>query len=297
MGVKSQFIDKAGQRFSHLLVVKRVGRDYKRRALFSCLCDCGRTTVIRTDRLPYRTSCANKACEFFQTLRVPRKIKPKSTPESIVRVIRFCACGSEIETRRNLRCRQCVLLGLHRRKREHKPNPNLFEERGNTIVLFVGKKTVTECFIDKVDYEQVRRHRWWALQRRKDRTAYCWTKIAGRKVSLHRFLCPQWPVIDHKDHNGLNNRRSNLREANGSQNLANVKKYRRGSSQYKGVHWSKKEQVWISQITPRGKRKLLGRFTSELEAAKAYDAAATVEFGEFASLNFSGRLGGIQSTA
>jgi hypothetical protein len=89
--------------------------------------------------------------------------------------------------------------------------------------------------------------------------------------------------VDHKDHDTLDNRRSNLRVSTRSQNSANQLKTR-GTSKYKGVH--KLKDRWKAQIEVDGKKRYLGSFVREEEAARAYDAAAVEAFGEFALINF-----------
>ena len=97
------------------------------------------------------------------------------------------------------------------------------------------------------------------------------------------------PMIDHEDTNGLNNQRHNLRSASYRQNSMNRNKSSHGtSSQYKGVHFGKRERKFIAQIKVNEKLIYLGTFdiTQEKAAALAYDAAALEHFGEFARLNF-----------
>lgn len=92
---------------------------------------------------------------------------------------------------------------------------------------------------------------------------------------------------DHINHNGLDNRKANLRPATRAQNSYNRKKYANNSySKYKGVSFKKKGQKWSAQISINNKMKFLGYFHREKDAAKAYDAAARKLHGEFASLNF-----------
>lgn len=93
--------------------------------------------------------------------------------------------------------------------------------------------------------------------------------------------------IDHIDHNGLNNTINNLRIVSASQNRynqrsqASLSKY----SRYKGVSWDKNRNKWIAKIY--FERTInIGRFDSEINAAKAYDNAAKQYFGEYAYLNF-----------
>ena len=95
--------------------------------------------------------------------------------------------------------------------------------------------------------------------------------------------------VDHRDHNGLNNQRSNLRLASKGQNNRNARKRIDGlTSKYKGVHRKKKHKIkmWCARIQIDGVRKSLGYFTTEEEAAQDYDTAAVEFFGEFAFTNF-----------
>jgi hypothetical protein len=91
--------------------------------------------------------------------------------------------------------------------------------------------------------------------------------------------------IDHKDHDGLNNQRSNLRRCTNAQNCANQRS-RGGSSRFKGVSWSKKFKVWVAMTHFDYGGQFQGHFHDEEAAARAYDAAARVRYGEFAMTNF-----------
>lgn len=107
---------------------------------------------------------------------------------------------------------------------------------------------------------------------------------------LHYYMVygylPQF--IDHIDRDIDNNRIENLRPCTHSQNMRNQAKRANCSSIYIGVQWHKQTQKWRSTITiSKGKRKHVGYFTCEIEAAKAYDKAI-VENGlnDFSPLNF-----------
>lgn len=91
--------------------------------------------------------------------------------------------------------------------------------------------------------------------------------------------------IDHRNRNGLDCRRRNLRWATHSQNVANGPK-RRGSSRFKGVSWMTSKGRWRATIKRDYKQTHLGLFTSEVLAARAYDAAARYLFREYAKTNF-----------
>ncbi len=108
-------------------------------------------------------------------------------------------------------------------------------------------------------------------------------------IAMHRFImkAKHGELIDHIDMNGLNNQKSNLRKCTYSQNCCNVKP--RGFSKFLGVTYdrgSRGRKVWAAFININKKGKRIGRFYTEIDAAKAYDEAAKIIHGEFANLNF-----------
>jgi hypothetical protein len=94
--------------------------------------------------------------------------------------------------------------------------------------------------------------------------------------------------VDHKNGNGLDNRRSNLRQCTIAENNRNVVKRIAGTSKYRGVSWHKSEGKWQAQIKHNNKRHHLGNFINEIDAAIAYNNAATELHKDFASLNIIG---------
>ncbi len=111
-----------------------------------------------------------------------------------------------------------------------------------------------------------------------------------RILSLHREILnpPSRLLVDHRNRKSLDNRRANLRCATHSQNQFNKSKTtKKTTSRYIGVFLEKRSNRWVARIVHHKKRIWLGRFDSEIDAAKAYDKAALKYHGEFARLNFS----------
>ena len=104
---------------------------------------------------------------------------------------------------------------------------------------------------------------------------------------MHRVIMGNPPFrVDHRNGDGLDNRRENLRRASNAENAWNQGK-RPGSSMYKGVRFrpSRPARPWYAGITVGNKNIALGTFLSEAEAGRAYNVAAVEFFGEFARLN------------
>jgi len=154
------------------------------------------------------------------------------------------------------------------------------------IPLTQGKYAI----VDPEDYEELAKYNWYAKRCERRFYAERWDSsgIKGIGVKMHQVIMgtAEGKVIDHINHNGLNNRKANLRFATTQQNTWNKRKQKGNySSQYKGVHLVKSEKKWRAVITCNGSQIYIGRFDDEKAAAMAYDAKAKELFGEYASLN------------
>lgn len=152
------------------------------------------------------------------------------------------------------------------------------------------------ALVDEEDYERVSQYKWCACYHPNPGgggvfRAVCNYTQEGKARSrlLHRFVlnAPSGVEVDHVDRGrSLDCRRYNLRLATHSQNLANQRKtLRPTSSRYKGVTRVSARNRWRAQLKTRGRNNYLGDFTHEDDAARAYNAAATIHFGQFALLN------------
>ena len=152
-------------------------------------------------------------------------------------------------------------------------------------VAFVPLTQGYEATIDVADIPLVERWNWAALV--KPRTVYAYrTEEIGRtkrKIRMHRLLIgePNGLLVDHRDCDGLNNRRDNLRVATHSQNNHNSRLAGHNGSGFKGVSWHKQYEKWHAYISKEGKRLFLGYFASAEAAHAAYCKASAELHGEF----------------
>lgn len=112
-------------------------------------------------------------------------------------------------------------------------------------------------------------------------------RIRVGRLVLESFTSAQKELYcDHIDRNKANDRLDNLRWVTPGQNMMNIGSACRGTSQYKGVSFSKSRGRWVSSVNKCGQNYFIGRFLCEIEAAKAYDKKAKELFGEYAYTNF-----------
>ena len=142
------------------------------------------------------------------------------------------------------------------------------------------------ALVDNEDFDRVNQYRWWLWKVGNDYYPTGW--IGNKNIPLHQFITGA-KNVDHRNGNTLDSQRLNLRICTHQQNCCNRKKCSISSrSQYKGVRWSTQMKKWQSYITSKGKSIYLGSFEEEINAAQAYNDAATVHHGEFARLNLIG---------
>jgi hypothetical protein len=156
------------------------------------------------------------------------------------------------------------------------------------INLTQGFKTL----VDDADFVFLSQYTWRI--KRDSHTNYAQTSVStGLKkprqvmLSIHRLIMDAQPgqQVDHKNGNGLDNRRENLRICSQKENVRN-RHSTVGKSKYKGVSWNTAKGKWKVTIFPDYQQVFLGYFDDEDEAAKIYDEAAQEYYGEFAKLNF-----------
>jgi phage-related protein len=139
--------------------------------------------------------------------------------------------------------------------------------------------------VDEEDYAELSKYRW-----RLDvdvRTSYAVRRVKkGGKctfVRMHRQILDAQPgeFVDHRNCDGLDNRRSNLRIATRAENARNCRVWLKNRSGVKGVSWDAQCARWQAHIRVNGHGIKLGKFRTIELAAEAYRAASQRYHGEF----------------
>lgn len=148
------------------------------------------------------------------------------------------------------------------------------------------------ALVDDEDFYEINGLRWCA-----HRNHGLWNACHEIRVSrgfrfnlyMHRVVlnAPMDMEVDHINHDGLDNRKCNLRLCTRSQNCSNARLLSRSTSGYKGVTWKKANKAWCAQICHKLQKIHIGLFDDAKEAARAYDVTALNLYGDFACINFS----------
>jgi len=173
-------------------------------------------------------------------------------------------------------------------------DPNDYVIKDQVVHFFIynqQNERVATTIFDVEDLPAVTKHKWCLSG------GYPVSFINNKSIKLSQFIlkAPKGFLVDHKNHDKLNNLKNNLRICSKRQNGFNQKLKPNNTSGYKGV--SAHEYKWASNITVEGKWTGLGRFDNKIDAAHAYDEAARKHFGEFACVNFpkDGEIGAISN--
>jgi len=146
------------------------------------------------------------------------------------------------------------------------------------------------ALVDDSDYEMLSNYKWFATQNRKSGNWYArttimtsTTKCGHTSMGMHRMILGNdFKLIDHKDGDGLNNQRNNLRGCTYTQNQMNKRISKANKTGYKGVRLEGNK--YTAHYSKNGKSYRLGRFDTAMEAAMAYKDFAVKNYGSFANV-------------
>ncbi len=139
------------------------------------------------------------------------------------------------------------------------------------------------ALVDDDDFDWISQLEWSAVRVSSGTGEIWYATKRGGKGFMHSVISG-FRKCDHKDGNGLNNQRDNLRPCTSSQNAANSFQRKPNISGFKGV--SRNHYKWKARLMLNRKEIFLGDFDTPELAARAYDAGAIKHFGEFARTNF-----------
>ena len=141
-----------------------------------------------------------------------------------------------------------------------------------------------KALVDEADFQMLSAYQW----RAKYGHGRVYVAASCKRVTIWMHRCimgitdPGIPV-DHRNGNGLDNQRSNLRVATTSNNGANQTLSKANTTGFKGAWFNGKS--WYARLTVRQRHYYNGPFATAFEAALAYDRLAVEQFGEFAKTN------------
>ena len=155
-----------------------------------------------------------------------------------------------------------------------------YEDYAEIVLYNINCEEVARAIIDLDDIDKVKQYKW-----RMNDQRYVLTDIKGtsKKIRLHRLImdCIDDMVVDHINHNPLDNRKENLRICTQQQNNKNQKKKSNNTSGVIGVCWDKSRNKWAASIMYNHKNIHLGRFNTKEEAIEARKQAEIEYYGEY----------------
>lgn len=160
----------------------------------------------------------------------------------------------------------------------------LLDDHAEIYLINKNNEVCGKTLIDLEDVEKVKHIKWHRTDLQRS-TYYCSSSNCKIK-KLHRLIMEVSDpniVVDHINHNGLDNRKSNLRICTNQQNICNCNIPKNNKSGHKGVYWAKDKHKWTAQITINNKTKYLGRYDNIEDAIEARKKAAKEYYGEFAN--------------
>lgn len=221
--------------------------------------------------------------EKFDKLTVLKRADDLVLPSGkrVVAWFCLCDCGNEIVARGD-----CLRDGVTRhcgcnRKGSGMGKPSKLSKYViiDNYAVGIATNTNNEFYVDIDDIDKVQKYSWY-----ENDDGYLMSRINNKIVRMHRLImCVENKdvVIDHINHNTLDNRKNNLRVVNNSQNNMNKTRQSNNTSGVTGVSLDKREGKWRAYIKVDGKQNSLGYYDDFENAVKARKEAEDKYFGEY----------------
>lgn len=279
------FKDLTGKQFGSLTVIK-IHHITNWIVYWECKCKCGAVVVKSRSCL-----CGSKYPSCGKCKR-PKQIHKCELCESTTNVCFNRNTGKYLCDRHRrllynnskLRCRL-----------KSDANKIIIEGDFSRIELYNNESEIVGYAIVDTKYvDDVRQYKWGKVKNTSE-IGYVHARIDGKLVQLHRFLfnldnkLEDNLVIDHINHDTLDNRMSNLRICTVQQNMMNCKRSKNNTSGVTGIWFDKSRNKWAAELMLNRKKKYLGRFVNKEDAIKARKEAEIKYFGDFA-FNSSGEV-------
>lgn len=144
--------------------------------------------------------------------------------------------------------------------------PNKFKIVENVVIVFLQSKKFgdKECYVSIEDWPRVKIFKWHLTHTSKrNKTHYAKTFLNGKSILMHRLI-ESFPLdqIDHVNHNGLDNRKENLRTVTSKENSQNKPLYSNNIIGHKGIYrrvYKNGNVAYRARITVDGKLIDLGQ--------------------------------------
>lgn len=133
--------------------------------------------------------------------------------------------------------------------------------------------------IDSEDLNKVCTYQWH-IEKSRDNIYYGAASYKGKTLRIHRLILETSLQVDHINHNGLDNRKCNLRECTNAENNRN-KKHSGSLSGYTGIRYNQKTGSYYVRIMVNKKEISLGAYKILSEALEARKAGEIKYFKDF----------------
>ena len=205
--------------------------------------------------------------------------RAENTENGCTRWVCMCSCGNPkpvVVLGSNLRggnTRSCGCLAQEMKRSRRQSNEYVFFDDYVVGYTIAG----IPFYFDIEDYDRIKRYCW-----HENAQGYICGRVNGKDITLHRFLMSteNGDVVDHINHDGKDNRKSNLRCVTQSRNMQNSKLSKANRSGITGVSWYERDKKWRASITVNYKAYNLGTYDTIEEAATARKKAEEFFFGE-----------------